>query len=257
VLVVRSVGDRGLGYDKKEDGLKMTQNALIRKSAERGHVNHGWLEARHSFSFGDYHDPRFMRFRTMRVLNEDHLEAAQGFPMHPHEDMEIVTYVIAGALKHEDNMGNASVIQAGEVQRMSAGTGVVHSEFNPSKDAQTHLLQIWFLPRDKGIAPGYEQRTFARDQKLNQLRLIASADEKADALHVHQDVEIFASILEPEKTLHYSAAEGRALWIQLARGLLRVNQQEIAMGDAFALKEAATLTIEALEEAEFLLFDLK
>ena len=228
----------------------------IRKSEERGHVKIDWLDSRHTFSFGDYYDPNHMSFRSLRVINEDHVAPGSGFGAHPHRDMEILTYVVDGVLEHKDNMGNGSLIQPGEIQRMSAGTGIVHSEFNHSKTAPVHLLQIWILPERKGLSPGYEQRTFSRAQKLNKLCLIASPDARDGSVRVQQDLSLYAAILTENTELVYPVTAQRGVWVQVVRGSVKINKQILNAGDACAVELAEALRIKASEESEILLFDL-
>ncbi len=228
----------------------------IRKSEERGHVKIDWLDSRHTFSFGDYYDPNHMSFRSLRVINEDHVAPDSGFGAHPHRDMEILTYVVDGVLEHKDNMGNGSLIQPGEIQRMCAGTGIVHSEFNHSKTAPVHLLQIWILPERKGLPPGYEQRTFSRAQKLNKLCLIASPDARDGSVRVHQDLSLYAAILTEETELVHPVAAQRGVWVQVVRGSVKINKQILNAGDASAVELAEVLRIKASEESEILFFDL-
>ena len=228
----------------------------IRQSGDRGAVNMGWLDAKHSFSFGSYHDPGHMGFGPLRVINEDRIQPAQGFGMHGHRDMEIITYMIDGALEHRDSMGNGSVIRRGEVQRMTAGTGVRHSEFNHSQDAVTHLLQIWILPERNGLEPGYEEKAFSASDKQNRLQLIASRDARAGSLKVHQDVELFASLLEAGHQVRHVFAEGRKGWIQVVHGQLDVAGQSLSTGDGASLEDAGEVTVTAGDDSEFLLFDM-
>lgn len=228
----------------------------IRRAHERGHAEHGWLESFHSFSFADYYDPAHMGFRALRVLNEDRVQAGQGFPPHSHRDMEIISYVLDGALEHRDSLGTGSVIQPGDVQRMSAGTGVQHSEFNHSKQGPVHFLQIWILPKRMGSEPGYEQKNFAPEQKTNQLCLIASPDGRSNSVTVHQDVEVYASLLQPGKSLRYSSRPGRFGWLQVARGELKLGEHALRAGDGVAIAEVDQWEIEAISGAEFLFFDL-
>ncbi len=227
-----------------------------RKSEERGHANHGWLDSYHSFSFNRYYDPAHMQYSVLRVINEDVIAPDRGFDMHPHRDMEIVTYMLGGELRHMDSLGNGSVIRAGDVQRMSAGTGVVHSEFNASSSESAHLLQIWVLPERKDIEPGYEEKHFARDEKLNQWRLIASHDARQGSLLVHQDISLFATVLEQGKTLEYQLAEQRSIYLQVARGSVSLSGQVLLAGDAAKVEQLPALQLQALEDAELLLFDL-
>lgn len=228
----------------------------LRKSEERGHANHGWLDSYHSFSFNRYYDPAHMQYSVLRVINEDVIAPDRGFDMHPHRDMEIVTYMLGGELRHMDSLGNGSVIRAGDVQRMSAGTGVVHSEFNASSSESAHLLQIWVLPERKDIEPGYEEKHFARDEKLNQWRLIASHDARQGSLLVHQDISLFATVLEQGKTLEYQLAEQRSIYLQVARGSVSLSGQVLLAGDAAKVEQLPALQLQALEDAELLLFDL-
>ena len=228
----------------------------IRRSHERGHANHGWLDTNFTFSFADYYDPRFMGFRDLRVINEDRIEPAQGFPTHGHRDMEIITYMISGELSHRDSMGNGETIRANEVQRMTAGTGVLHSEFSSPTD-RTHLLQIWILPEKRNLQPGYEQKEFAREDKHGRLKLIASRGGDDDSVHINQDVRVFASVLTAGQEVSHELAKGRHGWIQLISGRLEVNGEMLEAGDGAAISEEPSLFIRSLEDnSEFLLFDL-
>ena len=230
---------------------------IVRKAEERGHFNFGWLNTYHTFSFGDYYDPRFMGFRSLRVINEDYVQAGRGFPTHPHRDMEIITYILEGALEHKDSMGTGSVIRPGEVQRMSAGTGVTHSEYNHSENEQVHLLQIWLLPQDHGIKPSYEQKTFTDEEKRNQLRLIASRDGRDGSVTIHQDASVYAALIDPEHELVHEMAPDRHAWVQVARGAVELNGQSLRQGDGAALSGEQSLKIKGqAEPAEILLFDL-
>lgn len=229
---------------------------LIRRAEERGHANHGWLDTYHSFSFADYEDPAHMGFRSLRVINEDIVEPGMGFGTHPHRDMEIITYVLGGAVEHKDSMGNGSIIRPGDVQRMTAGTGVTHSEFNPSKTERLHLLQIWILPEAEGLKPGYEQKTFPKRKKLNRLRLVASRQPKGGAVKIHQDTHLFVSVLEKGKTVKHKLAEGRHAWLQTAKGSIVLNGKSLRSGDGAAVSGVESLSITAEDEAEILLFDL-
>ena len=228
----------------------------LRKAEDRGHADHGWLDTWHTFSFADYHDPAHMGFRALRVINEDRVQAGQGFGTHPHRDMEIVTYVLQGALEHKDSMGNGSVMRPHDVQRMSAGTGVTHSEFNHSRAEPVHLLQIWLLPERRGIEPGYEQRRFEPEEKRGRWRLIGSRDGREGSVTIHQDVDLWATILEPERELLYRPRAGRHLWLQVARGRVRAGERQLEAGDGLALSGAEELRLVGVEEAELLLFDL-
>jgi redox-sensitive bicupin YhaK (pirin superfamily) len=229
----------------------------IRKSNERGHFDHGWLNTYHTFSFDQYYDQRYMGFRNLRVINEDFVAPGRGFPKHGHRDMEIITYILAGALKHEDSMGNGSVIRPGDVQRMSAGTGVRHSEQNASLAERVHLLQIWILPHTIELEPSYEQKAFSEDERRGQLRLIASEDGRDGSVTVHQDVSLFASILEAEQEVTREMDPLRYAWIQVARGAITVNGEKAQQGDGVMVGGESSLTINAQDPAEILLFDLQ
>ena len=228
----------------------------VRKASERGHFDFGWLDTHHTFSFGDYYDPRFMGFRSLRVINEDFVHPSRGFPTHPHRDMEIITYILAGALAHKDSMGNGSVIRPGDVQRMSAGTGVRHSEANPSNAESVHLLQIWIMPAEYNIAPGYEQKFFAEEEKRGRLRLVASPDGRDGSVTIHQDASVYAAVLDAGQEVSHELAAGRGAWLQVARGAVELNGQALSQGDGAAVSEEGTLTITGREPAEVLLFDL-
>ncbi|PYS68221.1 MAG: quercetin 2,3-dioxygenase [Acidobacteria bacterium] len=228
----------------------------IRKSKERGHFNHGWLNTYHSFSFDQYYDPRYMGFRGLRVINEDFVAPGRGFPKHGHRDMEILTYILEGALKHEDSMGNGSVIRPGDVQRMTAGTGVRHSEANESADESVHLLQIWIIPNADNLEPGYEQKAFTTEERANQLRLIASSDGRDGSVTVNQDVSLFAAILDQNHEVQHSMSLQRYGWLQVARGSVDVNGERADQGDGIVIVAETDLKIRANEPAEVLLFDL-
>jgi redox-sensitive bicupin YhaK (pirin superfamily) len=228
----------------------------IRQAKERGHFDHGWLNTYHTFSFDQYYDPRYMGFRSLRVINEDFVAPGRGFPTHGHRDMEIITYILEGALKHEDSMGNGSVIRPGDVQRMTAGTGVRHSEQNASDRERVHLLQIWILPNADGLAPGYEQKAFSEEQRQGQLRLIASADGRDDSVQLNQDVSLFASILEAEQEVERAMDPARYAWIQVARGSISVNGENAEQGDGVIVVGESSIKIKGNEAAEILLFDL-
>ncbi|HSI88984.1 MAG TPA: pirin family protein [Pyrinomonadaceae bacterium] len=228
----------------------------IRRSNERGHANHGWLDTYHSFSFADYYDPRHMGFRDLRVINEDRVAPAQGFPTHGHRDMEIITYVISGELSHRDSMGNGETIRPHEVQRMTAGTGVMHSEYSSPTD-DTHLLQIWILPEKKNLLPSYEQTYFPPEEKQGKLRLVASRGGDDGSVHINQDVKLYSSILGNGEEITYDIAEGRHAWVQLISGSLEINGQTLQPGDGAAVSEEKSLTLQSAEDnTEFLLFDL-
>lgn len=229
----------------------------IRRSAERGGGDFGWLKTQHSFSFDTYHDPRFMGFRSLRVINEDWVQAGHGFPMHPHRDMEIITYVLDGALEHKDSMGNGSTIRPGDGQRMSAGTGVRHSEANASKSDAAHLLQIWILPDRRGHEPGYEQKAFPEAEKRGKLRLIASPNGSHASVTIHQDANLYASLLQPGQEVSHELGKGRYAWLQVAKGAVELNGQSLKQGDGAAISDEQRLTVKATEDAEVLLFDLQ
>ena len=230
----------------------------IRPSAARGHANHGWLDTHFSFSFANYYDPKHMGFRDLRVINEDRVSAGKGFGAHPHNDMEIITYIIEGELSHRDSTGTEATIRQNDVQRMSAGTGVVHSEYNHS-DKPVHLLQIWMKPEADGLQPSYEDRTFPREEKLNRLRLIASHDGRDGSTRINQDAGVYASLLEGGQTLALDLQPGRHAWVQLVRGELEVNGTRLGKGDGAAISDESKLTLASVGgngAAEFLLFDL-
>ena len=226
------------------------------RSEDRGHADHGWLQAKHTFSFADYHNPGRVRFGRLRVINEDRIAPGQGFGTHPHKDMEIVTYIIEGAIEHKDSMGNGTVIAAGEVQRMTAGTGVMHSEFNHSQDTELHLLQIWIFPEQNDLTPGYEQILFSREQKLNQLKLIGSRDGRDDSITIHQDVDLYASILEEGQGVVLNDVADRRVFVQVISGRIDVNGKQLTDGDGIQIREEAVINIEAHHEAELLLFNM-
>ena len=228
----------------------------VRSSNERGHFDHGWLNTYHTFSFDQYYDPRYLGFRNLRVINEDFVAAGRGFPKHGHRDMEIVTYILEGALKHEDSMGNGSVIRPGDVQRMTAGTGVRHSEQNASDQERVHLLQIWILPNEVGLEPGYEQKAFSEDERRGQLRLIASENGREGSVLVHQDVSLLASILSAGQEVEHTIDPLRYAWIQVARGSVEVNDEKADQGDGVVAVGESRLQIHARQDAEVLLFDL-
>ena len=229
----------------------------IRKAEERGHFDFGWLNTYHSFSFGDYYDPKHIRFRTLRVINEDFVQAGHGFPTHGHRDMEIVTYILQGALEHRDSMGTGSIIRRGDAQRMSAGTGVTHSETNPSPDEPVHLLQIWILPSEQDMQPEYEEKKFSDEDKRNKLRLIVSPDGSDGSVKIHQDAKIYASLLDNRQEVVHSLASGRSAWLQVAAGSVTLNDVALKRGDGAAVSQESNLRITAQEPAEVLLFDLK
>jgi len=229
----------------------------VRRSDERGHFDHGWLDTYHSFSFASYYDPKHMGFRSLRVINEDRVAPGDGFGTHPHRDMEIITYVLQGGLSHKDSMGNGSTIRPGDVQRMSAGTGVLHSEFNHSKDEAVHLLQIWILPDKEGVTPSYEQKFFDAESKRGVLRLIASRDGRDGSVTIHQDADLFASVLDKGARVEHLLPAGRSAWLQAVSGKVAVNGIELSAGDGAAVSAESTLTVEgSANGSEILLFDL-
>jgi quercetin 2,3-dioxygenase len=228
----------------------------VRRAQERGHFNFGWLDTYHTFSFGDYYDPRFMGFRDLRVINEDWVHPGHGFPTHGHRDMEIVTYVLEGGLEHKDSIGTGSVIRPGEVQRMSAGRGVRHSESNHSESESVHLLQIWIMPDEQGIEPSYEQKNYTDEEKRNQLRLIASRDGRDGSVRIHQNAAIYAALLEPGQEVKHTLRPQRHAWVQVARGAVTLNGQPLEQSDGAAVSDESSLTIAGREASEILLFDL-
>lgn len=228
----------------------------VRKATDRGHADHGWLDTYHTFSFAGYQDPEHVHFRTLRVMNEDVVQPGQGFGTHPHRDMEIVTYVLEGALEHKDSMGNGEVLRAGEFQRMSAGTGITHSEFNPSQTEPVHLYQIWLFPGEKGIEPSYEQKCFPESEQQNQLRLVASPEAEAGSLLIHQDARVYLSQIEPQETVQYELAADRHAWLQVLRGSVLLNEVPLEVSDGAAVSDTRQLKIQATDKAEIMLFDL-
>ena len=228
----------------------------IRPGRERGHANHGWLDSYHSFSFADYYDPDHMGYSVLRVINEDQVEPGAGFPTHGHRDMEIVSYVLDGALEHKDSMGNGSVIRPGDVQRMSAGTGVRHSEYNASHSERVHFLQIWILPQANGIAPGYEQKHFEPTQLDSQLRVVASPDGREGSVVIHQDAVLYATKLDGAAEVTHPLAPGRRSYVQVARGRVSVNGQPLAAGDGARIEHEPVVRLENGQAAEVLVFDL-
>jgi len=228
----------------------------VRKAHERGHARHGWLESFHTFSFAGYHDPRHMGFRALRVINEDRVEPRRGFGAHSHRDMEIVSYVLEGSLEHRDSLGTGSVIRPGDVQRMSAGTGVSHSERNPSATEPVHFLQIWILPEREGLAPSYEQKHFASEERRGRLRLVASRDGGGGSIGIHQDVALYATLLGAGESVTHALRPGRFAWVQVARGRCELNGLALEAGDGAALSEESALRLASGSDAEVLLFDL-
>lgn len=228
----------------------------LRPAAERGHADHGWLQTWHTFSFAHYHDPDFMGFRALRVINEDLVAPGRGFGEHPHRDMEILTYVLAGAIEHRDSMGNGSIVRAGDLQRMSAGTGVTHSEYNPSDCEQLHLLQIWIKPSSTGLTPSYQQRSFDPSARQGRLQLLASADGRDDSLTIHQDVDLYAAQLTPGDTTTHELAADHGAWLHLLRGTVNLRGTAMQTGDSAAVEAEPRIEITATGDAEVLLFDL-
>jgi redox-sensitive bicupin YhaK (pirin superfamily) len=228
----------------------------IRPSAERGGGNHGWLNTKHTFSFADYWDPKWMGFRSLRVINEDRVAPNTGFSAHPHRDMEIITYVLSGKLEHKDSLGTGSVILPGDGQRMTAGSGIRHSEFNPSPNESVHFLQIWILPEKAALPPSYEQKTFAEDEKHGKLRLIASREANEGSVKINQDAKLYVSLLKPGDEVSHEFAPGRYGWVQVARGAVELNGNKLNQGDGAAISDEKKLIIKGTEDAELLLFDL-
>jgi quercetin 2,3-dioxygenase len=228
----------------------------IRPASERGHADHGWLDSHHTFSFADYFDPAQMGFRSLRVINDDTVTGGQGFGTHPHKDMEIISYVLDGSLEHKDSMGTGSVIRPGDVQRMSAGTGVLHSEFNASKTEPVHFIQIWLIPEQRGIAPGYEQKSFPRGERQGRLRLVASPDAQDGSVTIHTQARLYAGVFDAGESAELELASGRHAWVHIARGRARVNGKELAAGDGAAISGEKAVRIEGIDGAEVLLFDL-
>lgn len=231
-------------------------NMKIRKSNERGHANHGWLESYHSFSFANYYDPNWMGFSVLRVINEDVIAPSKGFGTHGHQDMEIITYMVSGELAHKDSMGNVETLRAGEVQRMSAGTGVTHSEFNASSVEPAHLLQIWIEPNEMDLPPSYEDKFFTDAQKYNQWCLLASNDSQQGSLKIHQNIALYATQLSERKQLDYALKDMRSAYVQVVKGMVEINQLPLSAGDAALFDAAELIQIIAIEAAELLLFDL-
>ena len=228
----------------------------IRKSNDRGRANHGWLDTHFTFSFADYFDPEHVQFRTLRVMNDDRVAGSGGFPMHPHRDMEIVTYVLEGALEHRDSLGHGSLIKPGDVQYMSAGSGVTHSEFNPSKTEPVHLYQIWMLPEKKGLKPAYDQKNFDEAEKRGKLRLVASPDGRDGSLKIRQDNELYATVLGTGDSVKHGLKPERYAYVQVARGSVKLNGQQLAEGDGAAISAEKSVELTGVKDAEVLLFDL-
>lgn len=228
----------------------------IRKATDRGSANLGWLDSKHSFSFGEYQDPEHMGFGKLRVINDDRVEPGQGFGTHPHRDMEIISYIIDGALEHKDSMGNGSVMRADDVQRMTAGNGITHSEFNHSSDDQVHFLQIWIEPAENSLEPGYEQKSFSRNEKLDQLRLVVSHDGRRGSLHINQDADMYASVLTDGTELVHSFEAGRRGWVQVVKGDVSANGEKLGTGDGASIENESELSLQSHGDVELVLFDL-
>ena len=231
----------------------------VRSAAQRGHANHGWLDSFHTFSFANYYDPAHMGFRSLRVINEDRVEPGRGFGAHPHRDMEIVTYVLEGGIRHNDSMGTGSVIEPGDVQRMSAGTGVTHSEYNASRTEPVHFLQIWLEPSQRGIAPSYEQKSFSAEEKRGRLRVVASPDARDGSIGINNDTVLYAGLFAAGEAAQLELAPHRHAWVHVARGSVKVNGNELRAGDAVALSDEPVLRVEGVagaDDGEVLVFDL-
>jgi quercetin 2,3-dioxygenase len=228
----------------------------VRPAAERGHFDHGWLDTYHTFSFASYHDPSHMGFRALRVVNEDRVKPGEGFGIHAHRDMEILTWVLEGALEHKDSMGNGSVIRPGDIQRMTAGTGVTHSEFNPSREVPVHLLQIWLLPNRRGLPPGYEEKRFPPEARRGHLCLIAAGDGRQGAVSINQDADLWTALLEPGESVRHALKPGRYAWLQVARGGVSLKGTTLGAGDGVGVSDEAALDMTASAPAEVLVFDL-
>lgn len=228
----------------------------IRPAKERGRANHGWLDSHHTFSFADYYDPNHVGFRALRVINDDRVQPGQGFGTHPHRDMEIISYVLEGALSHRDSMGTGSTIRPGDVQRMSAGTGVLHSEFNASKTEAVHFLQIWLLPAERGIQPGYEQKSFSREDREGQLRIVASPEGLDGSVTLHADARLYAGLLDAGRRAELPLVRSRHAWVHVARGRARVNGHELGEGDGAAISDEPSVVVEGVDASEVLVFDL-
>lgn len=228
----------------------------IRPAHERGAFDWGWLDTRHTFSFGEYRDPRYMGYRSLRVINDDRVAPGGGFDTHPHRDMEIITWVLSGALEHKDSLGNGSVIRAGDVQRMTAGTGILHSEFNPSPSEPVHLLQIWLFPEAKGLTPGYAQQNFPAAERRGRLQLIASKDGRDGSLSFQQNANVFVAALDKDQRVTHPLAKGRGVWVHVATGSILLNGQPLSEGDGAAIEDESTIELVGVEPGETLLFDL-
>ena len=239
-----------------QDSYGLQTMFAVRRSSDRGHAEHGWLDSHHTFSFAGYHDPDHMGFGPLRVINEDRVQPGKGFGTHPHRDMEIISYVLGGALEHKDSIGNGSVIRPGDVQHMSAGTGVTHSEFNASGDELVHFLQIWIVPRERGGEPHYGQRHFPSESRRNTLRLVASPDGRDTSIAIKQDASMYAGLFASGANGAYTVAPGRRIWLHVARGAITLGETPLGAGDAIGTDDAGPLQFTATEDAEVLLFDL-
>jgi quercetin 2,3-dioxygenase len=237
--------------------MSQTTMPIVRKATERGHVNVDWLNSYHTFSFGNYHDPNWMGFRTLRVINDDVIAPASGFGTHGHRDMEIVTYVLAGALEHKDSLGTGAVIYPGEVQRMTAGTGITHSEFNHSAEEAVHLLQIWIIPDTVGLTPSYEQKNFPAAEKQGKLRLVASRNGRDGSVTIHQDVDMYVGLIGTDESISFEPQPDRSVWLHVAQGEVTIDDRLLSAGDAIAYPSGNKLTITSPTNGEFILFDLK
>lgn len=229
---------------------------IYRASDARGDADFGWLKSKHTFSFGSYFDPNYIGFGALRVINEDRVAPSAGFPTHPHENMEIISYVVSGGLEHKDSIGTGSVIRPGELQRMTAGTGVRHSEYNASDTDPVHFLQIWIVPEQDGLAPSYDQKAFPIEERQNALRLIGSRDGREGSLVIHQDLDLYGSLLSADRSLAFDIRPGRKIWLQVVKGALSVNGQQLNAGDGLGLLEQGAVSLSAQQDSEFLLFDL-
>jgi redox-sensitive bicupin YhaK (pirin superfamily) len=234
----------------------LSRMLTVRPADERGHAVHGWLDSHHTFSFANYYDPEHMGFRALRVINEDRVDGGQGFPPHPHRDMEILSYVLEGGLEHKDSIGTGSIIRPGDVQRMSAGTGVTHSEYNASKSELVHFLQIWIQPSKRGIAPSYEQKTFADAEKRGRLRVVASQDGRDGSVTIQTDAVVYAGLFGRGESAALTLGRGRHAWVQVARGKIRLNGRDLSAGDGAALSDEPAVRVEGVDGGEVLVFDL-
>jgi quercetin 2,3-dioxygenase len=250
------IGEIAQGPARGIEMRKEINMIQMRKAGDRGHFDHGWLKTYHTFSFGDYYDPAHMGFRSLRVINEDRVQPGQGFGTHGHRDMEIITCVLEGALQHQDSLGNGSVIKPGELQRMSAGTGIRHSEFNPSDTEWVHLYQIWLLPERKGLKPSYEQRSFNEEESRGRLRLVASPDGADGSLTIQQDARLYLASLAQDQAVAHAMADGRSAWLQVLRGNVALNGHALSQGDGAAVSDEEQLQIESQGKSEIMLFDL-